>query len=336
MPETDGAQPPDEHATAAASTEAPPPALPDDANDLRGYHFKLLIGRGSTWVLILGIAIVLGGVLAAVVAPFIGGVAFAVAILAGIAVLFFIADSRAADAFFTLYASEHGLELGGRSPLPPSTPLLRKGDDRYAERTLSGKLAPDCEGILALYTYEEETTDSDGNRETNYYRYTVGLVPVPECAQHIPELYCQRKFGLRALQKFEDVFRGKKERVTLESEVLDKKYEIFAKKGQDAVWLRRLFAPTFIVWMTDSAPPKFAFELVDGNLCCYVSGHKEDTADLDTISAATAAVARRLRDEANETTARPAPAQPASSVDAAIGPAAGGPPGPEPEQEPEE
>jgi hypothetical protein len=336
MPETDGAQPPDEHAASAASTEAPPPALPDDANDLRGYHFKRLMSQGKTWALILGAALILGIALAAFTAPAIGGIAFVVVVLVGIVITWVIADRRAADAFFTLYASEHGFELGGRSPLPPSTPLLRKGDDRYAERTLSGKLAPDCEGILALYTYEEETTDSDGNRQTNYYRYTVGLVPVPECAQHIPELYCQRKFGLRALQKFEDVFRGKKERVKLESEVLDEKYEIFAKKGQDAVWLRRLFAPTFIVWMTDSAPPKFAFELVDGNLCCYVSGHKEDAADLDTIGAATAAVARRLRDEANDTSASPAPAQPASSVEAAVGPSAGGPEGPEPEQEPEE
>ena len=129
--------------------------------------------------------------------------------------------------------------------------------------------------MLALYTYEEETTDSDGNRQTNYYRYTVGLVEVPECVAHVPELYCQRKFGFRALEGLEDVFRRSKERVKLESEALDDRYEIFAGKGQDAIWLRRLFAPTFIVWLTDEAPKKFAFELVDGTLCCYVSGHKE-------------------------------------------------------------
>ena len=116
----------------------------------------------------------------------------------------------------------------------------------------------------------------------------------------MPELYCQRKSGLRALEKFEDVFRGSKQRVKLESEVLDEKYEIFARKGQDAILLRRLFSPTFIVWLTEAAPKKFAFELVDGTLCCYVSGHKENAADLDTLATATAAVAKRLRDEANE------------------------------------
>ncbi len=193
-----------------------------------------------------------------------------------------------------------GLTLGGRAPLPGATPLLRKGDDRYAERTLSGPLADGVDGVLALYTYEEESTDSDGNRQTNYYRYTLGLVDVPECAGFIPELYAQRKFGLRALEKFEDVFRRSKERVKLESEALDRKYEIFVSKEQDANWVRRLFSPTFIVWMTDDAPDKFAFELVGGSLCCYIHGHKKRAAELDRIREAAAAVARRLREEALE------------------------------------
>ena len=99
---------------------------------------------------------------------------------------------------------------------------------------------------------------------------------------------------------FEDVFRRSKTRVKLESEALDDKYEIFSSKDQDANWLRQLFAPTFIVWLTDSAPSKFAFELVDGNLCCYVHGHMKKAAELDTIRTASAAVATRLRDETLE------------------------------------
>jgi hypothetical protein len=192
------------------------------------------------------------------------------------------------------------MALSGRGPLPAATPLLRKGDDRYAERGLSGPLADGVDGVLALYTYEDETTDSEGNRQTNYYRYTVGLAQLPECADFVPELYCQRKSGLRALEKFEDVFRRSKERVELESEALDERYEIFAGKAQDPNRLRQLFSPTFIVWLTDSAPEKFAFELVDGTLCCYVSGHKKKAGELDTIRAASAAVATRLREESSE------------------------------------
>jgi hypothetical protein len=285
--------------SAAAAT--PPAAGVDDADDLRGFHFKRLMRKPLTLILIGAFAVIVGGVLGGLIGPAIGGAAFVIAILAGVVVVFAIADSQAADAFFQAYAQRHGLVLGGRSSLPAATPLLRKGDDRYADRTLSGAIADGIEGTLALYTYEDETTDGEGNRQTNYYHYTLGLVEVPECVEHLPELYCQRKSGLRALEKLEDVFRRSKERVKLESEALDGKYEIFTGKGQDAVWLRRLFAPTFIVWLTDAAPKKFAFELVDGTLCCYVNGHKEDTAELDSIGAATAAVAKRLRDESGET-----------------------------------
>lgn len=286
----------------AATEEAREAAAtaPGDANDLRGFHFKRLMRKPLTWTLIAVFVVAAGVAGAALIGPAIGGAAAVGVFAIAVAIVFAIADHLAADAFFAAYAQQRGLTLGGKGPLPPATPLLRKGDDRYAERTLSGRFAPDCEGTLALYTYEEESTDSEGNRETNYYHYTLGLVEVPECVAHVPELYCQRKFGFRAFERFEDAFRTHKERVKLESEALDEKYEIFAGKGQDAVWLRRLFAPTFIVWLTESAPKKFAVELVDGALCCYVSGHKEDVAELDEIAAATAAVAKRLRDEALE------------------------------------
>ncbi|HET7443752.1 MAG TPA: hypothetical protein VFJ57_03760 [Solirubrobacterales bacterium] len=289
------------------STPEQPPAptasaAPDDANALRGYYFKLLIRKPLSLILIGAFALIVGVGLAVLIGPALGGAGFVVALLVGVVVVFAIADSRAADAFFEVYAQQRGMTLlHGRGRLPPATPLLRKGDDRYTERSLQGPLAGGHEGTLALYTYEEETRDSDGNKQTNYYRYTVGLLDVPECAGYVPELYCQRKFGLRALEGLEDVFRRSKERVELESEALLDKYEIFAGKQQDAVWLRRLFAPTFIVWLTEAAPKKFAFELVDGTLLCYVSGHKEDAEELDEMAAATAAVAKRLSDEATET-----------------------------------
>ncbi|HEU4737812.1 MAG TPA: hypothetical protein VFS54_01885 [Solirubrobacterales bacterium] len=275
-------------------------ATPDDANDLRGYHFKRLMGKTLT-VVLLGtltvVAFIAGGI---AVDPLIGLIAAAGVFFVGLLVVLVIADSKAADDFFEVYAQQRGMTLiHGQGQLPQATPLLRKGDKRYTDRSLLGPIG-EFEGTLALFTYEEESRDSDGNKQTNYYRYTLGYVEVPDCAGLVPELYCQRKFGFRALEKFEDVFRGDKERVSLESEALLEKYEIFANKGQDANWLRQLFSPTFIVWLTDAAPDKFAFELVNGKLCCYVSGHKENAAGLDAVAAATGAVAKRLREEALE------------------------------------
>lgn len=285
---------------AAAPPTSPAEETPDDDNDLRGFHFRRLIGKPLTWI-VIAVFVAVAGIAAAVyLGAAIGAGAALAMLLVSLLVVLAIADSKAEDAFFETYAAQRGLALLGKSPLPPATPLLRKGDDRYAERALTGSLAEGVDGVLALFTYEDETTDSEGNRETNYYRYTLGLAEVPESIAHLPELFCQRKSGLRSLEKLEDAFRHSKQRVKLESEALDERYEIFSSPEQDQVWLRRFFSPTFIVWLGEEAPKKFAFELVGGTLCCYVSGHKKSAAELDTVRAATATVARRLREESQE------------------------------------
>jgi hypothetical protein len=273
---------------------------PDDADDLRGYYFKLLL---FTRPLVLGLvgafALACGVAGALIVGPLIGLAAFAAALLLALLVVFGVADSRAEQAFFDFYASERGMVAGGRRPLPPATPLLRKGDERYAERVLEGPLGDGTAGRIALYTYETESTDSDGDRQTNYHRYTVGMTEVSECAVLLPELICQRRSGLRSLEKLEDAFRNKR-RVRLESQALDDRYEIFVDESQDPNWLRQLFSPAFIVWLTASAPDRFAFEAVNGYLCAYVSGHRKTTEELDEMRAATTAVAARLREESLE------------------------------------
>ena len=164
----------------------------------------------------------------------------------------------------------------------PSTPLLSKGDDRYAERT--ARRAARRRGRRHPRPLHLRGRDDRQQRQPRRPTTTATRSAWPTCpsaSAHVPELYCQRKFGLRALEGFEDAFRGSKERVELESEALDENYEIFAGKKQDANWLRQLFSPTFIVWLTDAAPKKFAFELVDGTLCCYVNGHKKKAEELD-------------------------------------------------------
>ncbi|HEX3360271.1 MAG TPA: hypothetical protein VHS74_04690, partial [Solirubrobacterales bacterium] len=127
------------------------------------------------------------------------------------------------------------------------------------------------------------------------------MTEVPECVAHMPELYVKRKSGLRSLEKLEDVFRVGKKRVTLESEALAKRYEIFVGKEQDEVWTRRLFSPSFIVWLAESSPPKFGFELVDGTLVTFIPKHREDAESLDTMAAAIGTVAQRLLEESAQT-----------------------------------
>ena len=281
-----------------AAEVSPPPAAVDDADDLRGFHLRRLIGKRSTQIWI-GVGIVAGAAIGAVALGLIFGLFGALAALAiGFFIVYSIASSASEKAFFETYAGQRQMSLDPDGSLPEATPLLRKGDEREADEVLTGPLGDGVDGTLALYTYTDVYYDKNGRQETDYH-FTLSMVDLPECVQFVPGLYCNRKSGFRFMEKMEDVFRSK-ERVHLESEALEEHYEIFVDKGQDQNWLRQLFSPTFIVWLTDSAPEKFAFELESGELCCNVSGHKKDAAHLDGMREAAASVAQRIREESSE------------------------------------
>ncbi|HTU15185.1 MAG TPA: hypothetical protein VMF31_08305 [Solirubrobacterales bacterium] len=268
------------------------------ANELRGAEFKSLTRKTKTWVWtgLLAVALAVGGFL---VVPVLAVAGLVLGLLIGLGIAFWIADHRAEEAFFDAYAQSRGLTRSDAS-LPELTPLLRKGDSRRTDELFTGPLNDEFEGSLALYTFTEESRDSDGDKTETHYPFTVVMISIPETARHVPELMLQRKSGLKALEKFEDAFRRNHERVTLESEAMRDRYEIFVRKEQDAVWVRRLFAPSFIVWLTETPPEKFAFELVDGNLCAYVPKHRDDAAGFDEMITVGTAVAKRLRGESAE------------------------------------
>jgi hypothetical protein len=302
-PETD--QPPPETAAEqpgnwGSSGEVLPQvaATVDDADDLRGFHLNRLMRKRLTQVLV-AILVVGAGIVGAVIAGPAGAlIAAGAAVLVSVLIVFFLADSASEDDFFSVYATQRGMTRTEDGSLPPATPLLRKGDEREADEVLTGSLANGVEGTLALYTYTDVNHDKDGRHETDHH-FTVSMTDLPECVQFVPELYCNRKSGFRFMESIEDVFRTK-ERLHLESEALEAEYEIFVSKQQDQNWIRQLFSPTFIVWLTDSAPEKFAFELESGVLCCNVKGHQQDAKHLDTMRETAASVARRIREEVGE------------------------------------
>lgn len=276
----------------------------DDANALRGAEFKQLLSDRKTQVLI-GVPALIGAIVGFTSEPASGMIVPVVIVLIGLLVTFFVADRRAAKAFYSGYAKARGLTWSDSGNLDRVTPFLKKGDKRKVNQMFTGELAEGIEGTLALYTYTEESTDSDGNRDDTDYPFTLTLIPLPETMAHLAELRVQRKSGLRSLEKFEDAFRLKHERVTLESEAMLKRYEVFTRKDQDPIWVRRLFSPSFIVWLTETPPKNFAFELFEGHLCAYVPKHRTSAADLDQMIAAGTHLARALREEVEETSAIP-------------------------------
>ncbi|HVW47946.1 MAG TPA: hypothetical protein VHA76_12880 [Solirubrobacterales bacterium] len=279
----------------------PNDSAPANANSLRGSEFWRLLGAQKTWFLI-GLPALAVFVFTLTKSPSAAWIPPLFVLLIGLGVVFWVADRNAANRFWELYSETRGLELGGQTQLPKTTPFLRQGGDRYATRTLSGELAPGIVGTFGLFTYEEVVLGNDGGTETRYYRFTFAMAAVPECVAHMPELYVKKKSGHpRSLQKLEDVFRVGKRRVTLESAAVGRRYEIFVGKEQDEVWTRRLFSPSFIVWLAESSPQKFSFELVDGTLVAYIPGQKEDAPTLDLMAASTATIARRLLEESAQT-----------------------------------
>ena len=278
----------------------PEDSTPKNANSLRGAEFRRLLAARMTWVWI-GVPALALFIYSLTIQPAASWIPPLIVLLIGLGVVFWIADRNAGKRFWTTYAETRGLELGGRTHLPMATPFLKQGNDRYATRTLSGQIAPGIVGTLGLFTYEESTVGSDGTPETKYYGFTFAMAEVPECVAHMPELYVKRKGGLRSLEKLEDVFRVGKKRVTLESAALAKRYEIFVGKEQDEIWTRRLFSPSFIVWLSESPPQKFGFELVDGTLVTFIPKHREDAESLDAMAAATGKVAQRLLEESAQT-----------------------------------
>lgn len=272
-----------------------------DANALRGDEFRKLTRKPKTWVFI-GIPALLAAAFGAALTPLLGIAFLAVVALVGLAVCFWIADHRSAKAFFGAYANARGLTWheGGQA-LDGSSPFLRKGDRRKVNQLFTGTLADGIDGSVALYTYTIESTDSEGRDNDTDYPFTVVTVRLPETVDHLPELRVQNKSGFKALEKFEDSFRRKHERVTLESEALRDRFEIFVRKGQDQIWVRRLFSPSFIVWLTDSPPKKFAFEIEEGYFVAYIPKHRESAEGLDEMIRVSCQVADRLKTEVAQT-----------------------------------
>ena len=302
-PTPDASQPPPPSADeqfAPVDTQPVGKDIPLDADDTRGRHLGAIARSPVT--LILGGILIVGGAIAGAVAagPAIGAAAGAAAFLLVLIIVWVMASGRAESEFFQIYAKGHELQISeARGSLPQMTPLLRRGDDRYTTRQLSGILPGGEQGTLAHYTYEDKSRDSNGNETTTYMKFTIAWMEVPEFAPFMHELYAQRRVGFRFLDGAEDVFR-KRQRVEHESEAVDKAYEIFCGEDDDMNRARQVLSPQFLVWLENHSPKAFAFESVAGIIVCNVKGHKKSAAELDEFCIGASAIAKRLREEALE------------------------------------
>jgi len=233
------------------------------------------------------------------VGPGVGAAAAAGAALFWFLTVLGVAIRRAQRAFYAAYAEQRGLRWEQNGAVPQATPLLRRGDTRRVDEMFVGNLPGGLTGELALYSYEERSGGGTGGQTKEIHHFTIVVSDLPGMEARLPGLFVQRRSGFRFLDGAEDVFRST-ERIELESEVLDRKCEIFADKRCDANWLRQLFTPSFVDFLAESSPEGFAFEVENGTLCVNVNRHRGKADELDTICTAAAAVAKRITDEAAE------------------------------------
>lgn len=199
-----------------------------------------------------------------------------------------------------LWARRRGLVYEREGQLPEATPLLWRGESRRAIDVVTGELAPGMNGMLARYTY---AIGGDDNRRL--YDYTVVVTRVPESVAFAPLLLYRHKRSARARDdRPEDTFAARRP-VEVESTELRRHYEIERWSGQDPIWTRELFSPTFIAWLVDGAPERLSFEVTEGAMCAALPGHEHELETLDALVAATAHIAQRLRDESLEEEGRP-------------------------------
>jgi hypothetical protein len=157
-----------------------------------------------------------------------------------------------------------------------------------------GDLAPGFEGTLSEHVF------ADGTKRTES---TIVLTEVPETVAYVPALVCRDRATLGAVPAQLPAERWAE--TELESAAFNRRYRLLTLAGQDQGWVRELFSPDLIAWLTDRAPAGLSFELNEGHLVIAVPGPPAGDAALEALIATATEVRDRIRREALEEEADP-------------------------------
>jgi len=284
------------------------------ADQNRNAEFKKLL---SQWNVRLGIglpALVLGGA-SAVTLPLAGLIIFVGILAIGLGIVYWIADSRAGAAFYLEYAKSRDFVLS-EEPLGRQTELLRTGEGQRTDMRWDGPLDSEFSGSVAHWSYLTKTKDHQGNDRDVWNPYTIVMIPLESPAARLKELDVNHSMGRSdRVEKLSERASGtldrltakagldltkrntKLQRLTLESHELDEKYDIFVHEKSDQNFVRQLFSPSFIVWLTEAHR---TFQYGRGVLITSAGGHSDSVEALDNQIAGACEIARRLNAEALE------------------------------------
>lgn len=203
------------------------------------------------------------------------------------------ADKQARDAFFFAFAESRLLSDPGIPGFPPVTSLLRTGDHRQTGRLMAGKIDGRRSGSLGHYIIETVTGNNDSERVI-FHDFTIVLFEIDGISKNLGRMHF--------LARSEDDRKADRhpipasEPLHLESVALARRYGMHTSAGIDQILIRRIFSPSFIVWLIEKPPGGFGFELEGDHLCCYVTRLLDSADELDELISASVNVVDRLLD----------------------------------------
>ena len=280
-----------------------PRPVPATTETARGEHFRALVrGRVGTWSLIL-----------AAIAGFIGGamtqkLAFALAapfgaVLVVLAILFWVADRRAEEEFFKLFAASKGWTYSREWQLMGFTPLLAAGDRRKYRHWMQGPLGDGFEGECSMGWYTFEVRQENGDKPDTYtpYDFTLCVMDMEAAMSRFPGVFLRRRRGIfERLNTESNWLSGRNcKKVELESTLFHERYELTVDQDVDDVVLRQLFGPKFTMWLAEH-PICPNFEYRGGTLVVYLFDHVNEAGKLEWLLRASREIAQRIRLEALE------------------------------------
>ncbi|MEA2494247.1 MAG: hypothetical protein QOJ29_2158 [Thermoleophilaceae bacterium] len=276
-----------------------PVRVPPNTESTVGLHFRSKLGSGGT---------VVGGAIAMAIVFSIGAAAHNGTLMLGgpvavaiavVAICWFRAQSQAEDEFFNLWARSHGMTHSSKWSLNEFTPLLGGGDRRHCEHWMQTTRG---ERGIGWYTFEVKHENGDKPDTYEAHNFTLATTDMGEHGMYrFQGIYLRRRRGILDRLDTDANWLGKHrlKKVELESTAFCDTYELWADQGQDDIVLRQLFAPTFVVWLTEH-PLKPGFELRAGQLVVFVPGHCGEAGKLEFLLMASAEISRRIQAELTE------------------------------------
>ena len=125
------------------------------------------------------------------------------------------------------------------------------------------------------------------------FRFNVALTEVPDSTAFAPRVFCIRQ-GRRTRDDEFYGFEARDSKLWTESAALSERYLVSTSPFQDQNWLRQLFSPAFIDWLSTEPPADFSFELAYGALLGTIEEDDPTPAALAALCDATAHVAERI------------------------------------------